>query len=128
MKKRSAARNPPSDERTPAVRRLPAAAAEQPGQTADPDPLGRVIAELFARRGYGRVQADSELRMAWEQVAGPELAAQARMLNLRSGTVHIRVANAALRSELAAFRRPELLQQLQQLVPHLKIKDLKFKS
>ena len=93
----------------------------------DPQPLSVALAELIALRGFARVRSDDELRSAWKRVAGDELAAQARPLQLTKGVLTIAVSSAPLLNELAAFQSADLLQRLKQKVPHLNVKSLKFR-
>lgn len=96
-------------------------------KTPDPHSIREVLSELFARRGYGRVMGDQQLREAWQSVAGDQLARKTRVRCLRNGTLEIGVASSALLSQLVSFQRQELLQALQTQHPHLKIRDVKFK-
>ena len=93
----------------------------------DPLPLSAALSELIALRGFARVRSENELEAAWKKAAGPELSAQTKPLVVSRGVLSVAVENPALLSELASFRGPELLQSLKQIVPHLKIKNLKFK-
>ena len=93
---------------------------------AKPKPIGNIVAELLARRGYGRLQAADAFAQAWQQAAGPALAAQSRAGQVRRGVLEVWVANSTLVQELS-FEKPRLLQTLIQLVPEEKIRDLKFR-
>lgn len=93
----------------------------------EPQPLSFALAELIALRGFARVRSDDELQTAWKQVAGEELAGQTRPLQVARGVLNIAVSSAPLLNELASFRSPELLQQMQRQYPHLKVKSLKFR-
>lgn len=94
---------------------------------SDPLPLSIALSELIALRGFARVRSDNELETAWKQVAGPDLAAQTRPERVSRGTLTVAVNNPPLLNELASFQGPELLQNLKQKYPHLKIQKLKFK-
>ena len=100
---------------------------DRPYDTSEPDGLGAVLSRLFAARGYGRVQADRQLHKIWKDVAGESLCSLTRVLSYRNGTLQIAVANSALMSELASFRKQELLEQIQSQYPSLKLRDIKFK-
>lgn len=93
----------------------------------DPQPLSFALSELIALRGFARVRSDDELRSAWKRVAGDELAAQARPMQLARGVLTISVSSAPLLNELAAFQSADLLSRLKQQVPHLQVKSLKFR-
>ena len=93
----------------------------------DPQPLCIALAELIALRGFARVRSDDELQSAWKKVAGDELAAQSRPLQMVRGVLTVSVSSAPLLNELVSFRSAELLQRMKQLYPHLKAKSLKFR-
>jgi predicted nucleic acid-binding Zn ribbon protein len=77
-----------------------------------PEILGSVISRLFAARGYGRPQADTQLAGIWREIAGERIASQTRVLGLKNGVLSIGVATSPLLSELSAFHREHLLEQL----------------
>jgi hypothetical protein len=95
--------------------------------SGDPQPLSVALAELIALRGFARVRSDDELRTAWKTIAGEELAAQARPLQLARGVLTIAVSSAPLLNELASFQSADLLARMKRQVPHLNIKSLKFR-
>jgi len=99
----------------------------RPYDTTEPDALGAVISKLFAIRGYGRVQADRQLHLAWKQIAGEEVARQTRVLGLKNSILQIGVSNGALLNELASFQKQELLQKFKEEFPQLRIRNFKFK-
>jgi predicted nucleic acid-binding Zn ribbon protein len=95
--------------------------------TSEPNPLGDVLSQLFARRGYGRVRGEGQLHALWNGIVGEELARRTRVMMLKNGVLHVGVANSALLSELASFRKGELIEQLNAADGQLKIRDLKFR-
>ncbi|HEX4143403.1 MAG TPA: DciA family protein [Pirellulales bacterium] len=93
---------------------------------AKPKPIGNIVAELLARRGYGRLQAADACATAWQQAAGGALAACSRAGQVRRGVLEVWVQNSTLVQELS-FEKTRLLAALAQLVPDEKIRDLKFR-
>lgn len=93
----------------------------------EPHPLGEVLSQLFALRGYGRVRGERRLQEVWREIAGETIARQTRVLGVNGGVLHVGVASAALLSELAAFHKHSLLARLQSVHPQLQVRDLKFK-
>jgi predicted nucleic acid-binding Zn ribbon protein len=91
-----------------------------------PEPIGNILAELMARRGYARVQSAVAHADAWRAAAGELAAEYTRIGGLRSGRLEVIVANSTLVQELA-FQKPQLLAALAQLLPHEGIKDLRFR-
>jgi len=101
--------------------------ARRQGRSAsDPEALGSVLSRLFAARGYGRVQAATEMQTLWAEIAGERVAGETRVLGLKNGILTIGVNSTPLMSELAAFHRENLLAQLQARRGS-SIRDLKFR-
>jgi predicted nucleic acid-binding Zn ribbon protein len=109
-------------------RRIGRGSAGSTGGKSAPDPesLGTVLSRLFAARGYGRLQAGNELQDLWAEIAGPQIAAETRVMGLRNGVLSIGVNSSPLLSELAAFHSERLLEALQ-AKRGTAIKNLKFK-
>lgn len=97
------------------------------GAARGPQRLSLALNELIALRGYARARGDAQLQAAWRDAAGQTIARQTRAVAIRRGVLHISVAHAPLLSELAGFYRQELLGKLNELHPHLNVRDLKFK-
>jgi hypothetical protein len=95
--------------------------------SSEPAALGAVLSKLFAMRGFGRVQADRQLQQVWEQVAGLEVASQTRICGLKNGVLQVNVSNSPLLSELASFRKRELLDRIKNEFVQLRVRDLKFR-
>ncbi len=99
----------------------------RPYDRSEPATLGDVISQLFTLRGYNRVQGNKQLDEIWVKVAGEDIAEQTKVSGLKNGILQVGVSNSALISELAAFLKVEILEQLQADHSHLKIRDIKFK-
>ena len=91
-----------------------------------PKPIGDVLAELMARRGFARVQSAAEYDGAWREAAGPLIAQYSRVGQLRRGTLEVIVANSTLVQELG-FQKEALLKTLTELLPDEGIEQLKFR-
>ena len=96
----------------------------QPG----PERIGEVLSRLFTARGWGRRQARLHLERAWEEAAGPEFAAHARLVNIRRGVMEIEVNNTVLLQELASFHKRRLLEELRRRLPNTTLTDLRFRA
>jgi predicted nucleic acid-binding Zn ribbon protein len=92
----------------------------------NPEPIGKILAELMARRGYARVQGAAAYDAAWRTAAGPLAAEYTRVGTVRRGQLEVVVANSTLVQELV-FQKPDLLKTLAQLLPGDGIKDLRFR-
>jgi predicted nucleic acid-binding Zn ribbon protein len=104
----------------------PRGSGSRPQDGGPPEALGSVLSRLFAARGYGRVQANEELHSLWKQIAGDQVAGETRVMGLKNGVLTIGVNSSPLLSELSAFHREHLLEQLQAKRGD-GIRDLKFK-
>jgi predicted nucleic acid-binding Zn ribbon protein len=89
--------------------------------------LGDILGELFVAKGLARSQAVGELEAAWAEVLGPAAARQTQVAGLRHGVLTIYVAHPALLEELAAFRKPALLDALRRALPATRLTDLRFR-
>jgi predicted nucleic acid-binding Zn ribbon protein len=92
-----------------------------------PRHVSDVLSELFALRGYARVQADQQLADGWAASAGSPVARQTRVGALRRGVLEILVDNSTLLYELATYRKATLLADLQDRLPELNLRDLRFR-
>jgi predicted nucleic acid-binding Zn ribbon protein len=89
--------------------------------------LGEVLGDLFVARGLGRTRAVGELETGWEKAAGPEVARCSRVTGIKHGVLCVTVTHSALLEELAAFRKPVLLDALRLELPNLKVRDVRFR-
>jgi hypothetical protein len=93
----------------------------------DPSPLSEllpgVLRGLMGARGWGI----EKVRAAWGDLVGPAIAKRTRVKALEQGQVRVEVASAALKHDLATFRRPALLKGLQARLPELSIRALTFR-
>lgn len=85
--------------------------------------IGKSIRQVMARSGLGQTQAASELQAAWNKIAG-RLAEVSRPGNINRGVLQIFVRDSSALQELHLQRR-QLLGDLQLLLPHVTISDLK---
>jgi predicted nucleic acid-binding Zn ribbon protein len=93
---------------------------------ARPKPIGSIMAELMARRGYARLQATSTFADAWSAAAGPQLGKFSKAGNVRRGVLEVFVANSTMLQEVT-FQKANLIKKLAELAPDQNISDLKFR-
>ncbi|MGA2033450.1 MAG: DUF721 domain-containing protein [Thermoguttaceae bacterium] len=91
-----------------------------------PEPIGNILPELMARRGYAGVQTARAYEAAWREAAGPLLARYTRVGALRRGALEVTVANSTLVQEIG-FQKAQLLHSLSRLLPDQGINDLRFR-
>jgi predicted nucleic acid-binding Zn ribbon protein len=92
----------------------------------NPRPIGSILSELMARRGYARVQSGRAYEAAWRQAAGELAARYTQVGALRRGALEVIVVNSTLVQELT-FQKPALLRRLTQLLPDERLQDLRFR-
>jgi predicted nucleic acid-binding Zn ribbon protein len=91
---------------------------------ARPKKMADILSELMMRRGYARVQAQTGYHEAWTKAAGELMARYTRVGAVKRGVMEVVVANSTLVQELS-FQKPNILQQLNSLLPHERIVDLR---
>jgi predicted nucleic acid-binding Zn ribbon protein len=91
-----------------------------------PQPIGDVLAQLMARRGYARVQSGNDCGEAWRQAAGEAIAARSRAMHVRGGVLEVLVSHSTLVQELG-YQKPALLARLAELLPDARIHDWKLR-
>ncbi len=87
-------------------------------------PIGEVLSQLMARRGYAQVQQMTELQAAVGQAVGKSLQKHCRPGKLSRGVLEIYVRNSSVLQELT-FQKKRVLGKLAQIEE--KIRDLKFR-
>jgi predicted nucleic acid-binding Zn ribbon protein len=91
-----------------------------------PRPLSEILGDLFTVRGYGRLVARQELEDTWNAAVGEPCCQQTRLGEVRRGVLNVTVAHSTLLEELAAFRKPALLEALRTGAPAMTIHDIRF--
>jgi len=91
-----------------------------------PKKIADVVAQLIAKRGYGRHEATDQLAAAWSAAAGDALAAASRAGRIRRGQLEVLVANSTVMQEFS-FQKQRILTELGRLLPDAKIRDLRFR-
>ena len=96
-----------------------------------PKPIGDILAELMARRGYARVQTAVAFDDAWREATealaiGPLVAEHTRVGALRRGTLEVLVGNSLLVQELG-YEKPTILKRLAELLPDERIENIRFR-
>lgn len=92
---------------------------------SDPLPIGDLLKDIVKQAGSGRsrrVYLD-----ALEQILGPELSPHCQILSCRKGRLVVELDSAPLYAELSGFRREELRNRINELVPDQPIADLAFR-
>jgi predicted nucleic acid-binding Zn ribbon protein len=88
--------------------------------------VGDVLERWIRRSGALRVSDRERVAAAWEEMLGDE-AAHARLEILKNHVATFVVDSSALLSELASFRKQELLEGLQERVRTYFVRDIRFR-
>ncbi len=92
-----------------------------------PKPLSEILGNLFAARGYGRLQGLNELELAWNTAVGEPACRQTKIGAVRRGVLNVTVAHPSLLEELSTFQKPALLAALRREAPGSPIQDIRFR-
>ncbi|MHC4661147.1 MAG: DciA family protein [Planctomycetota bacterium] len=96
-----------------------------------PRAVGGVLKKYLKRRGIDRMLRFRKLYGFWRKAVGDNMAAQTRIVALRRNVLTVEVSSSPLLSELAGYRKHELLDALQSVLAAAgrkqHIDDLNFK-
>ena len=90
-----------------------------------PQPIGDILSELMARRGYARVQSTDACAEAWRQAAR-EIADCCARTQVRGGVLEVLVSSSTMVQEIG-FRKSALIARLAELLPQENIRDLRLR-
>ena len=92
-----------------------------------PEHIGAILEQLLRNPEWkDKVQACLPL-LRWQEIVGAKIAGQSQPESLNNGVLQVRVANSAWLHHLRFLER-ELRQKLNQKLPSLKIKELRFRQ
>jgi hypothetical protein len=74
--------------------------------------IGDLVGEIMRATAKPRRRELGELAAAWERAVGPELSRRSRPVAFREGRLTVSFESAALRQEVASFRKDEILGRL----------------
>ena len=93
-----------------------------------PQPIGNVLSELMARRGFARVQSAAALEAAWREAAGPLAARYTRVGAAAPRHAGSRRGQFDASSRSFAFQKPRPAGgACARLLPDEEIGDLRFR-
>ena len=91
-----------------------------------PRAIGDLIAELMKATAAPRRKEMLELSDAWRRAVGPEVARRSRPLGLgKGGQLTVSFDSSALRQEVQAFRKEEILARMKEVFPSRRIATLR---
>lgn len=97
-------------------------------QIREPETVGALAKQVLRSIGVDRSGKNLKVRRAWEEAAGEEVSACTRVEALKDNVLVVLVESSALMSELAGFRRKEILDYIKEKYPRLGILEIDFKA
>lgn len=95
--------------------------------TPDPESLKDLVPAVLRGMRRNTGGAVGRIRQAWLQVVGEEVARRTRVIGFSDGCIRVLVASAALKHDLAVFRRASVLEGLKRELPGLSIRTVSFR-
>lgn len=92
---------------------------------AEAEAVGALLDGVLADLGVADKVRECQALLAWEEVAGPRLAAHARALRVQRGRLQLAVPSAVWRTHLS-FSKQQLVQRINQRLGRRVIRDLVF--
>lgn len=107
-------------------RRTPADGESVPfGAGRDPMTLGQTLSGLTGSLGWDSTLAQSDLLLAWSDIAGPETAAHSTPTGVADGVLTVRCDSTAWATQLRIMRT-EILTRIAQRYPEARIAGVSF--
>jgi hypothetical protein len=82
------------------------------GRKQAPKRLGDLMAKLLRSTARPRRRELAEIAAAWARAVGPEVARRSSPIGFRGGELTVSFQSSALRQEVVAFRKAEILAKL----------------
>jgi hypothetical protein len=95
---------------------------------SEPTRIGRLIADIVARRGLGGAIPLTAVRTGFARIVGSDLARRARVVGLRGGIATVETDSAALAYELESFSARKLLEELRRHPGAEFVSGLRFRA
>ena len=95
--------------------------------TRGPEKLGDVLRNFLETSGLAHKLKHLEVYRAWEEVVGSEIAAHTRIVGIVRHKLYVDVDSAARRHELSSFYKKQILQELREQLPNVRIQDIVFR-
>lgn len=88
--------------------------------------VSKVLRQVIQRRGYAAVQSADQLRVAWAEIVGPQLAKQSQVGKIVRGQLMILAPDKVVANELE-LSKSQIVRQLQSRHPEFSIRSLKIR-
>ena len=92
-------------------------------QPTEPVAVGGLLDAVLTELGLAEKLRECRALLAWEEVAGPAVAARARPLRVRRGRLELAVPSAVWRTQLS-FARDDLLRRINEVAGETVIREI----
>lgn len=86
---------------------------------------GDLIGKLFSNISSDELQTYGELFSSWKEMAGTDIAAHSRILELQKGVLYIGVDHPGW-MQMIGFKKQQILRSLKSRYPSLEVRDLRL--
>jgi predicted nucleic acid-binding Zn ribbon protein len=93
----------------------------------DPDRLGDIVQGLTARLGWDSSLAQSDLMLAWTEIAGEETAAHSRPTGIENGTLTVECESTAWATQLRLMR-VQITTRIAEKYPDAGVQSIRFQG
>ncbi len=92
----------------------------------EPEHIGKLLEQWMRRRRLLPGPAEHRVGRALREIVGADVSKQVKVRSFRGGTLRVGVMSAPLREELGVYRLGEIKLALQERLPGLGLRDLRF--
>ncbi|MBU0508319.1 DUF721 domain-containing protein [bacterium] len=92
-------------------------------RTGKPTRIDRMLEKLFEQKKWRQGIRAARLRLSWEEVVGPQVAAHTKPEHLSRGRLYVSCDHDVWRTELA-YLKPELLKRIAEAVGEGVVKEI----
>ena len=93
----------------------------------DPDRLGDIVQGLTARLGWDSSLAQSDLMLAWTEIAGEETAAHSHPTGIENGTLSVECESTAWATQLRLMR-VQITTRIAEKYPDAGVQSIRFQG
>ena len=93
----------------------------------DPRPVGDILGRYMRTSGLKAKLRSPAVYDYWPEVAGAEACRHSRVTGFDNCVLYVEVDSAPWLQMLATFKKPELLSGIRQVMPGVRVRDIKFR-
>jgi len=91
----------------------------------NPLPVANILDRMFKNKGFGKKLVQYSVFEIWSDVVGSTIAAKTTPRKMQGDTLVVTTTSAAWANELS-FMKPVILKKIQEKIPEIEIKDIRF--